>query len=51
MCQSWPKRQITGSTVDATFKVSLADYPIGVPSFLGVTVAQDVTVHVAGASK
>jgi len=42
--------KITGSAVDATFSIQLADYPIGVPSFLGVTVAQDVTIHITGAS-
>lgn len=35
----------------ATFKVVTADYPIGVPSHLGVTMAKDVTVTVEGTAK
>ena len=32
--------------VEATFTISLDDYNVGVPSFMGVTVAKDVTVTV-----
>jgi len=43
---------ITAASVNATFVVNLEDYPIGIPSFLGVTTAKDVTVKVkAEASK
>lgn len=38
---------VVGKTVKASFKVNLEDYPsIGVPSYLGVTVAKEVDVAV-----
>lgn len=40
-------------TGDASFKIKLSDYPVGVPSYLGVTVAADVEVlvKIAAATK
>ncbi len=35
-----------GLDIEARFNVNLTDYPIGVPSYLGVTVAKDVEVKV-----
>lgn len=37
--------------LEAVFTISLDDYGVGVPSFMGVTVAKDVTVKVAGSVK
>jgi hypothetical protein len=37
--------------LEASFSISLDDYGVGVPSWLGVTVAKDVTVTVKGSAK
>lgn len=37
----------TGIKVDANFAVNLNDYPVGVPSWLGVTVAEKVDIEVS----
>lgn len=44
--------KFSGTDVEATFSVNLNDFNVGVPSFLGVTVAENVNVTVkAQASK
>jgi polyisoprenoid-binding protein YceI len=46
------KATIKDGVLTATFTISLADYPsIGVPSWLGVTVAKNVEVTVKGPEK
>lgn len=37
---------LKGSVLTASFKVNIKDYPIGVPSWLGVTVAETVDIRV-----
>jgi polyisoprenoid-binding protein YceI len=36
-----------GSKLSAEFSLKITDYPIGVPNYLGVTIAEDVTVQVS----
>lgn len=40
------KYKVDEKGVTSEFKISLKDYPVGVPSYLGVSVAEDVTVNV-----
>lgn len=40
------KYTVKGSTLKAEMNVKVSDYPIGVPSYLGVTMAEDVKVTV-----
>lgn len=41
--------KVTGATMatEADFSLSLQDFPVGVPSYMGVTVADAVNIHVA----
>lgn len=39
-------RNSTGGELTAEFPIKLSDYPIGVPNYLGITVAEDVKVVV-----
>lgn len=41
----------SGANFSATFTVTLSDYGVDIPAYLGVTVAKDVTVTVTGAGK
>jgi polyisoprenoid-binding protein YceI len=43
------KVKINGGTMtsSADFSFKLSDYPVGVPKYMGITVADDVNVHVA----
>lgn len=43
--------ELKDGAVEATFQVALDDYDVGVPSYLGVTVAKGVTVKVSGRVK
>lgn len=43
---------VKGNTLSAKFKISLADYPeIGIPSYLGVTVAETIEISVDAEAK
>lgn len=40
------KYKVSDKSFTSEFKISLKDYPVGVPSYLGVSVAEDVVVTV-----
>ena len=40
------KRNDKSATVDADFTVKLTEFGVEIPKYLGITVAEDVNVHV-----